>query len=209
MSQLSGLFPAEITPNFPGASNTPSVETGEASETNHVYLQSLTWSNAFGPGLSCISNLTTSFSEETPLASYVQRGNEVHANPSDSIPLPGHSFQPHPSILISLDFRNSSLFERRKFSEPEHELGGDLAMHILRSYLHTLASQDCVPPFIHPKYQELSKNDTTHLSPLFAALRLAQMLLQGQRINKSLIWGLIRIEQDRLFKEVYAAIADG
>ncbi|KFA80613.1 hypothetical protein S40288_10050 [Stachybotrys chartarum IBT 40288] len=194
MSQHSGLLPVNITPNSPDASHTPSAET---SETNDVFLGGFIWNNAFGPGWSYVSNFTTGFSEEPPLPS----GYELQTNPTDSITLPDHSFQPHPSIPISLDFRNSSLFERRRFSEPEHELSGDLALHILRSYLHMLASQDCVPPFIHPKYQELSKSDTTRPSPLFAALRLVQMLLQGQRINKSLIWGLIRTEQDRLFKE--------
>ncbi|KAF3765749.1 hypothetical protein M406DRAFT_239708, partial [Cryphonectria parasitica EP155] len=46
-----------------------------------------------------------------------------------------------------------SLFERRKFSEPEIELTADLALHILRSYPYTMVNRDSVPPFIHPKYQ--------------------------------------------------------
>ena len=119
--------------------------------------------------------------------------------------LRNQNFQPQSSIPGSLDYRDSpSLFERRRFSEPELELTGDLALHILRSYPHMMANQDSVPPFIHPKYQDLFGSDTTRPSPLFAALKLAKMLLHGKRMNKNLIWGLIRTEQERLFQEVHA-----
>ena len=97
------------------------------------------------------------------------------------------------------------MFERRNFSQSELELTGDLALHILRSYLYVIASRDTVPPFIHPKYRNLTEISTSRPSPLYAAIALAKMLFHGRKMNKTLIWRLIRMEQERLLNEVCAA----
>ncbi|KAH8649293.1 hypothetical protein BX600DRAFT_517669 [Xylariales sp. PMI_506] len=136
------------------------------------------------------SQVVTSSNSNEPLPVY------------NTITLSEQFFKPSSSIPVSPSYRDpSSLFERRKFSEPDLELTGDLALHILRSYPYMLANQSAVPPFIHPKYQDLSESDAARPSPLHTALKLAKMLLHGQRMNKSLIWGLIRIEQERLLND--------
>jgi len=94
------------------------------------------------------------------------------------------------------------MLERRNFSEPELDLTGDLTLHILRSYLYVMADRDSVPPFIHPKYQNLMEMGTSRPSPLYAAMKLAKMLFLGRRMNKTLIWRLIRMEQERLLNDV-------
>lgn len=151
-----------------------------------------------------MSDLTTDFGEGNPLGSHVNASsiNSEVRSASNIITLSEQSLQSSFSIPVSLSYRDpSSLFERRKFSEPELELIGDLALHILRSYPYMMANQGSVPPFIHPKYQYLSESDTARPNSLNAALKLAKMLLHGRRMNKSLIWGLIRIEQERLLNE--------
>jgi hypothetical protein len=108
---------------------------------------------------------------------------------------------------MALEYRSSSsLFQKRDFPETELGLASDLALHILRSYPYMIASQGSVPPFIHPQYQSLDEGNTTRPSPLYASLNLVKMLLHDRRVNKSLTWGLIRIEQERLLKEVGTTI---
>ncbi|KAH7030652.1 uncharacterized protein B0I36DRAFT_322182 [Microdochium trichocladiopsis] len=114
---------------------------------------------------------------------------------------------PSPSLPAWLDFKkaaSSSLFERRVFAHPVVDATGDIAIHILRSYPHMLASEDGTnppPPFIHPRYRDLADHDGTRTSPMSAALSFSKMLLHGQGLNRSLVWRLILIEQDRLLTE--------
>ncbi|KXJ85731.1 hypothetical protein Micbo1qcDRAFT_209783 [Microdochium bolleyi] len=125
------------------------------------------------------------------------------------------------ALPISLDFEKAasassycSLFERRTFRHPVVGASSDIALHILRSYPHMLASADgdgdggkTTPPFIHPRYRDLADHDATRSSPLSVALGFSKMALhhgsgQGQDgVNRSLIWRLIRMEQDRLLTE--------
>jgi hypothetical protein len=48
------------------------------------------------------------------------------------------------------------------------------------------------------------KIGTSRPSPLYAAIKFAKMLYLGRQRNKTLIWSLIRIEQERLLAEVSA-----
>jgi hypothetical protein len=186
--------------------DSPSVEAEETYGDFNPFLTNFTSENdMFTPEGPYVPDLATEFGEGYPLGSYVDASSlSVELQPaSNVITLSDRLLQPSSSIPASLAYRDpSSLFERRKFSEPGLELTGDLALHILHSYPYMIANQDSVPPFIHPKYQYLAENDTTSPSPLNAALKLAKTLLQGRRMNKSLIWGLVRIEQERLLIEV-------
>jgi hypothetical protein len=117
-----------------------------------------------------------------------------------------HLRQPSPSIPVSLSYKDpSSMFERRNFSQMELEVTGDIALHILRSYLYVMADGDSPPPFIHPKYRDLIPIGTGRPNPLSAAMKLAKMLVLGRGMNKTLIWRLIRMEQERLLNDVRAA----
>jgi hypothetical protein len=208
--QFTGVAPGNISaqssngfrPDF----DRPSVETDETDRNNNPSFTSFTWDNqTFGPECSYVSDLMTDFGEGNPLPSLVDASSTRIDIQSASKVITLSDQSPHSSfsIPVSLSYRDhSSLFERRKFSEPELELTGDLALHILRSYPYMMANQGSVPPFIHPKYQYLSESDAARPNPLDAALNLAKMLLHGRRMNKSLIWGLIRIEQERMLNEV-------
>jgi len=117
-----------------------------------------------------------------------------------------HLRQPSPSIPVSLSYKDpSSTLERRHFSQMELEATGDLALHILRSYLYMMADGDSPPPFIHTMYQDLIPVGTSRPSSLSAATNLAKMLVLGRGVNKALIWRLIRMEQERLLNDVRAA----
>jgi hypothetical protein len=208
--QLTGVapvnIPAQSSNGFMSGLDSPSIETEETCRNNNPSFTNFTWDHQiFGPECSYVSDLTTDFGQGNPLGSHVDASSisgEVQSA-SNIITLSEQLLQSSFSIPASLSYRDpSSLFERRKFSEPELELTGDLALHILRSYPYMMANQGSVPPFIHPKYQYLSESDTARPNPLDAALKLAKMLLHGRRMNKSLIWGLIRIEQERLLNEV-------
>jgi hypothetical protein len=208
--QLTDVTPVNIPPQSsnelrPGL-DSPSVEVEETYSDFNSFLTHFTSENdIFTPEWPYVPDLATDFGEGYPLGSHADASStsvELQSA-SNIITISEQLLQPSSSIPASLAYRDpSSLFERRKFSEPELELTGDLALHILHSYPYMVANQDSVPPFIHPKYQYLSENDTTSPSPLNAALKLAKMLLQGRRMNKSLIWGLIRIEQERLLIQV-------
>lgn len=198
--------PSQSSQDFTTGLSSLSVEPEEILLNSNLSSAEFAWkSDNFIPDWSHLSNLTTGLAEEDPLGPYVNASSTSGAlqYSSNIDTLPGQSVRPSPLTLASLDFRDSSLlFERRKFSEPELELTADLALHILRSYPHMMINQDSVPPFIHPKYQYLSEDKNTNPSPLDAALKLSKTMLQGRRMNKSLIWGLIRIEQERLLNEV-------
>jgi hypothetical protein len=208
--QLTDVTPVNIPPQSsnelrPGL-DSPSVEVEETYSDFNSFLTHFTSENdIFTPEWPYVPDLATDFGEGYPLGSHADASStsvELQSA-SNVITISEQLLQPSSSIPASLAYRDpSSLFERRKFSEPELELTGDLALHILHSYPYMVANQDSVPPFIHPKYQYLSENDRTSPSPLNAALKLAKMLLQGRRMNKSLIWGLIRIEQERLLIQV-------
>jgi hypothetical protein len=183
-----------------------SAETEDAHGNSNLSLTDFTWDDdVFGPEWLNSSDFTVDLGEEHNLGSGVE-STSISAGLQtafDTMILPERSFHQSSSVPMSLDHRDpSSLLERRKFSEPELELNSDLALHILRSYPYMIANQGSVPPFIHPEYQRLSEGDTERLSPLSAALKLSTMLLHGQRTNKSLTWGLIRMEQERLLNEV-------
>jgi hypothetical protein len=199
-------IPPQSSNDFRPNLDSPSVETEETCINTNTSLTNFTWDNdIFRPEWSYLPDLATDFGEGYPLGSHVDASSisgELQTA-SNIVTLSEKSLQPSSSIPVSLAYRDpSSLFERRKFSEPELELTGDLALHILRSYPYMIASQGSFPPFIHPKYQYLHESDTARPSPLDAALKLAKTLLHSRRMNKSLIWGLIRIEQERLLNEV-------
>jgi hypothetical protein len=208
--QLTGVAPINIpsrsSNGFRPSLDSPSIETEETCRNSNALLTNFTWNHQrFGPECSYLSDLTNDFGEGELLGSHVDASSissEVQSA-SNIITLSEQPVQSSFSIPQSLSYRDpSSLFERRKFSAPELELTGDLALHILRSYPYMMVNQGSVPPFIHPKYQYLSESDRARPNPLDAALKLAKMLLHGRRMNKSLIWGLIRIEQERLLNEV-------
>ncbi|TPX17041.1 uncharacterized protein E0L32_012298 [Thyridium curvatum] len=118
---------------------------------------------------------------------------------SDHTTASGHLQQPSFSLPASLSYKDpSSLLQRREFSQVDLQLTSDLALHILSSYLYTMADQGSPPPFIHPSYQYLKEIDTDRPSPLSAAMNLAKMLFIGHGTNKTLIWKLIQTEQERL-----------
>jgi hypothetical protein len=213
--QLTNVVSTNIPPqssyDFRLGVNRSSVEAEETRKESSPSLTSFTWDDdIFIPEWAHALDLTTSFGEGYPLGSHFDHffmSSELESA-SNIVALSKQSLQPSLSIprpLISRD--SSSLFERRKFSQPELEHTTDLALHILHSYTYVIASQGSLPPFIHPKYKFLSENDTVRPSPLDAAMNLAKMLLHGQRMNKSLIWGLIRIEQERLFNQVLTEIS--
>ncbi len=208
--QLPSVSPADISPlspdDFRASLDSPSLEAEATSRNSSLSLTTFAWENdLFRPEWSYVSDLTTGLGEGYPFGSHVDPSS-ISGDLQSASNITARSeqpLQPSSSIPASLTHRDpSSLFERRKFSEPELELTGDLALHILRSYPYMVANQDAVPPFIHPKYQYLSESDTSRPSPLHAALKLSKTLLHGRRMNKSLIWGLIRIEQERLLNEV-------
>jgi hypothetical protein len=208
--QLTDVTPVNITPQSsnelrPGI-DSPSVEAEEAYRDFNSFLTNLTSENdMFTPEGPYVPDLEPDFGEGYSLGSHIDASSlSVDLQSSSNVTsLSEQLLHPSSSIPASLAYRDpSSLFERRKFSEPGLELTGDLALHILHSYPYMIANQDSVPPFIHPRYHYLAENDTTSPSPLNAALKLAKTLLQGRRMNKSLIWGLVRIEQERLLIEV-------
>jgi hypothetical protein len=188
--------------------NHPSVETEEESEANNLPITSALRQNAtFNlDEWSCMAELTAELDSADPLNPQIDisRISGGLQSTLSTITTPQQRLQLSPSIPISINYQEPSLlFERRRFLDPELELTGDLVLHILRSYPYMMASTGSVPPFIHPRYQYFTQSSTMRPSPLYAALRLAKMLLHGRRMNKSLIWGLIRMEQDRLFNEVW------
>jgi len=209
-SELADISPVDIPPqssdDFRPCLDSPSVVTEETSGSSNLSLTTFTWENdSLRPEWSFVSDLPTDLGESYALGSHVDASSIDGELQSafNTVTLPGQSRQASSSIPVSLAYRDPSLlFERRKFSEPELELTGDLALHILRSYPYMIANRDSVPPFIHPKYQHLSKSETARPNSLDAALKLAKMVLHGRRINKNLIWGLIRTEQERILNEV-------
>lgn len=208
--ELTGVTPVNIPPRSSNdlrpSLDSPSVEVEDTCRGINSSITNFTSENdIFRPGWPYVPEIVTGFGEGYPLGSYVDASSisGEFQSASNIIAISEQLLQPSSSIPASLAYQDPSpLFERRKFSEPELELTGDLALHILRSYPYMMANRDSVPPFIHPKYEYLSEDNTTNPSPLNAALKLAKMLLQGRRMNKSLIWGLIRIEQERLLTEV-------
>ena len=182
----------------------PSIDTISGnSQLSHT---PLTWDNeVFGARFLDTLDVTTPLNGDYHLGVTIEA---PHASPeaqhvSDYLTASSRPRQPSPSNLASLSYQDpSSMLERRNFSEPELDLTGDLTLHILRSYLYVMADRDSVPPFIHPKYQNLMEMGTSRPSPLYAAMKLAKMLFLGRRMNKTLIWRLIRMEQERLLNDV-------
>ncbi|PVH98671.1 hypothetical protein DM02DRAFT_615606 [Periconia macrospinosa] len=196
---------AGLNESMPDDLNGPSVRTEETNWNSTLSFEIFNWErNLFDPEWSSASDLTTSLAEGYALESPIDTSpshSELHTA-STTLTIPQQLIQAPSSIPASLAFQDpSSLFERRKFSEQDLELTSDLALHILRSYPYMIASQDSVPPFIHPKYRILSEHETKRPSSLDAALKFAKMLLHSRRVNGSLVWGLIRMEQERIFSE--------
>jgi hypothetical protein len=83
-------------------------------------------------------------------------------------------------------------------------------MRILRSYPSMLPDKAQLPPFIHHlKYRDLVEGDTTcslRVHPLDSAMRLSSMLLEHRRSDKSFVWRLIGMEQERLLYEVRSVL---
>jgi hypothetical protein len=133
-------------------------------------------------------------------------GNEAQST-YDLITASRRSQEPETSISAPLSCHDPSpMLQRRTFSKPELELTADLALYTLRSYLYVMADQDSIPPFIHPKYGDWMGIGTSRPSPLYAAIKFAKMLYLGRQRNKTLIWSLIRLEQERLLNEVSALV---
>ncbi|KAK4241528.1 hypothetical protein C8A03DRAFT_41018 [Achaetomium macrosporum] len=110
------------------------------------------------------------------------------------------------SLSALLSYRApSTMLERREFTPSDSELNltSTLAMRILRSYPFMLPDKAQVPPFIHPKYRDLVDGDTTSMRPhpLDSAMRLSKMLLEYRRSDRSFVWRLISMEQERLLYE--------
>lgn len=169
-----------------------------------------TWGNgASGPGfLDALDLLTPLDGEYEPDANVeaAPQSDETGRLSDYTMVVSRRAQRLSPSIPASLLYQGpSSILERRNFSQPEHVATGDIALHMLRSYLYVMADKDCVPPFIHPKYRDLAGSSTSRPSPLHAAMRLAKLLCLGRRMNKTLIWRLIRIEQERILNDVRAA----
>ncbi|ROW13655.1 hypothetical protein VPNG_04586 [Cytospora leucostoma] len=209
--QLSGVptvdTPSQSLQDLRPGFDSLSVEPEGLPTNSNLALAAFTWENdIFRPEWSHLSDLTTGSAEGIPVGPYFEASSisgALQYSSNINTP-PGQSIRPSSPTPISLAYRDpSSLFERRKFSEPEVELTADLALHILRSYPYMMVNRDSVPPFIHPKYQCLSEDDEANPSPLDAALNLSKTMLHGRRMNKSLIWGLIRIEQERLLNEYH------
>jgi hypothetical protein len=214
-AQLTSVVPANIPPqssnDFSLSLDRISVEAEETYRESNPFFTNFAWDNdLFTPEWALSSDITTNFGEDYPLGSHIDHffmSGELESA-SNNVAPSEQSLQLSFSIPTPLAYRDSSsLFERRKFSEPELERTTDLALHILHSYTYVIANQGSLPPFIHPKYKCLSENDTARPSPLAAALNLAKTLLHGRRMNKSLIWGLIRIEQERLLNQVSTKIS--
>ncbi|KAF4987225.1 hypothetical protein FDECE_15536 [Fusarium decemcellulare] len=165
----------------------------------------LTWDNAeLTSGFLGVLDILTPFSADYhPDADIETAHSSSEAQrPVDTNTVSRRSPEPLTWILGSLPYQDpSSILERRKFSRPELQLTGDLALHTLRSYLYVMADRDCIPPFIHPKYGDLMELGTNRPSPLYAAIKLAKMLFLGRGMNKTLIWSLIRMEQERLLND--------
>lgn len=115
----------------------------------------------------------------------------------------GHLRQLSRSIPVSIPYKDPpSILERRHFDQPEFELTGDLALHILQSYLHSMTNWGSAPPFIHPRYESFKKPNLSHPGSLSAAIKLAKMSFLDRKTNRNLIWRLIRMEQERLLSNV-------
>ncbi|CAG9981237.1 unnamed protein product, partial [Clonostachys byssicola] len=192
---------SEIVPS----QGSPPIGTENASSNNNLLLTGFNFEDSlFEPDWSYVPNLASSLVDEYVAEQDVAsdpRGNELQPT-SGTVSLPAQSIRPGSSIPMALELNSSSsLFQKRDFPETELGLASDVALHILRSYPYMIASQGAVPPFIHPQYESLDEGNTTRPSPLYASLNLVKMLLHDRRVNKGLMWGLIRIEQERLLNE--------
>ncbi|CAI6077121.1 unnamed protein product [Clonostachys chloroleuca] len=190
----------EIVPSHGG----PVVDT-EVASNNNLLLTSFNFEdNLFDPDWSYVPNLSPKLVDDYVAeqdATSSLRSNELQLTNGTMSP-PGQSIHSGSSIPVALECNSSSsLFQKREFPETELGLASDVALHILRSYPYMIASQGSVPPFIHPQYQSLDEGNTTRPSPLHASLNLVKMLLHDRRVNKGLMWGLIRVEQERLLNE--------
>ncbi|KAF2430629.1 hypothetical protein EJ08DRAFT_214190 [Tothia fuscella] len=138
------------------------------------------WRDVLDPEWSHVSDLATTSGEGQPYGLLLETSS-IDYDFQNTFSATSQSLR---TIPPSPAYRDPpSLFERRRYSEPELELTREHALHILRSYPYMIANQSSVPSFIHPEYQSLSENDTAQPSPLAAALSLAKMLLHGRRMD--------------------------
>lgn len=167
-----------------------------------------TWDNGLGENeFLNVLDLMEPLSEDYHINMDVEATTLCGENQSAYITASGRSEEPQTPIPASLTHNDpASILERRRFTKPELELTGDLALHTLRSFLYVMADRDSIPPFIHPKYRDWMELDTNRPSPLYAAIKLAKMLFLDRGMNKTLVWSLIRMEQERLLNDVCATI---
>jgi hypothetical protein len=104
---------------------------------------------------------------------------------------------PTPSVPLSNSLR---LFQVRGIAKSSKELMVPLMMRLLGSYPFMILREDALPPFISPQaYQWDKGQQNASYEVLINCASLVQMFQNRNAANKSFVWRLIRLEQERLW----------
>lgn len=133
------------------------------------------------------------------------------STPWHSLPSEGRALvQSSPRILASLpDPSAPGLLLPRKFAPSSTSFTAKYLMSVLSSYPKLMATNPVVPPYIHPHHPKSNGDDciydtdkTCLPEPLAICSSIVQMFLTKRRESNAFIWRTIRLEQQRLYKEV-------
>lgn len=130
---------------------------------------------------------------------------DVHGHPSSapSLPLP---FVLDLSLCFGPDYSLNDLarsIRRRHLARPQLQTHATLIIQILSSFPAMMLRKETFPPFIHPRsFSTVPGKDSDMPEALANCMSLAQLFKIRTKENSRFLWKSIRLEHERLWREV-------
>lgn len=113
----------------------------------------------------------------------------------------GIGISPPPMTFLNLP--GMRLFGVRASVTPTQQPIASIILRLLRSYPSMLLRKETFPPFISPLlYTWAKQGGGRPLESLINCVNLVQMFKMQTATDRRFVWGLIRVEQERLWSEV-------
>jgi hypothetical protein len=122
---------------------------------------------------------------------------------SPSLPLPfALDLSSNPTLDYSLNGLTRSL-SRRRLARPQLQVCANLMIQIFASFPAAMLQKETFPPFIHPRsFSAIPGKEYQIPEALINCMSLAQLFKSRTQENSKFLWKCIRIEHERLWKEV-------
>jgi hypothetical protein len=110
-----------------------------------------------------------------------------------------------PVSPVSLPWKPPKTLGQRSVDTPRAQMATMMLAQMIASFPYMMMRKETFPPFIHPRCYDYSRSSNELPEMLKDCMGLAHMFHSKKRESNKVFWRSVRMEQEKLYTQVYSA----